>query len=243
VAALEQYVRVVRAYLRGDALPFDDVNALAPEGRDIGTLGLADAPTDSRLAWLPRDLPPVPVEVAATGPKVLGVAARTADRVLLAVGADLERVRWAKEVIGPDGPPLGAFVNVVAHPDRDVARDLIAGGLASFARFSVMHGTVTGPADPDQHAVFDRVHDAYDMTRHTQSGTPQSAQLTDDFIDRFGIAGPPDECVERLLALHAAGIDRFVVVGPSIGSDRAEFAKAHATLAADVLPAIRERRN
>jgi hypothetical protein len=36
---------------------------------------------------------------------------------------------------------------VVAHPDVDVAR-LAGGGVATFARFSVMHGTVSGPADP-----------------------------------------------------------------------------------------------
>lgn len=82
------------------------------------------------------------------------MAALIADRVLLAVGADPERLRWAVGVakdarrmagLDPDAVRFGAYVNVVAHPDIAMARQLVAGGLATFARFSVMRGTPTGP--------------------------------------------------------------------------------------------------
>ena len=93
---LERYVAVVRAYLRGERMAFE---LLAPWHRDdarpVEALGLADAPDDSRLHWLDPTLPPVPVEVVATGPRMLDAAARCGDRVLLAVGADPERVGWA----------------------------------------------------------------------------------------------------------------------------------------------------
>ena len=237
VGELEAYIRVVRAYLRGEAVPFSELTRFAHAGtRPIDSLGLADAPTDSRLHWLPRELDPVPVEVAATGPKVLA-AARHADRVLVAVGADPERVAWARDLAA--APATGAFVNVVAHKDRDVARDLMRGGLSTFARFNTMHGEQNGPLAEADRDILQTLHASYDMTKHTQTGSPQANLLTDEFVDRFGIAGPPDYCIDRLRALVDLGIDKFVIVGPSLGSDPAEARTAAATFTNEVLPALR----
>ncbi len=77
------------------------------------------------------------------------------------------------------------------------------------------------------------------MTKHTQSGSAQAGVLTDDFVDRFGIAGPAPYCVERLRGLMDMGIDKFVIVGPSLGSDPADARTAMATFVAEVLPALR----
>ena len=76
---------------RGRAVDFEDPT--------IGALGLAGAPADSRMEWIGMAGPKVPVDVAATGPKVLAVAARLADRVTFAVGADPERVAWARDTV------------------------------------------------------------------------------------------------------------------------------------------------
>jgi 5,10-methylenetetrahydromethanopterin reductase len=237
VGELAAYVRVVRAYLRGESVPFDELARFGHAGTKVlGSLGLADAPDDSRLHWLPSDLAPVPVEVAATGPKVLA-AARHADRVLLAVGADPERVAWARDLAS--APATGAFVNVVAHADRNVALDLMRGGLSTFARFNTMHGETNGPLHEDDRMMLKSLHQSYDMTKHTQTGSPQANLLTADFADRFGIAGPPAYCVERLQALVDLGVDKFVIVGPSLGSDPAGARVAHETLANEVLPAFR----
>jgi 5,10-methylenetetrahydromethanopterin reductase len=240
---LEAFVRVARAYLRGEPVAFGDLDRFNRAGlRHVGTLGLADGPGDSRLHWLPDDLPPVPVEVVATGPKVLDLAGRCADRVLLAVGADPERVAAAAERARAAGATsLGAFVNVVAHPDRAVARRLAAGGLSTFARFSVMDGTVRTPIDAASDQVLHDVHDAYDMGRHTRAGSPQADRLTDDFIDRFGVVGPPEACTERLRDLADIGIDRVVVVGPSRDDDRDEASRAARLFVTEVLPALQNR--
>jgi 5,10-methylenetetrahydromethanopterin reductase len=237
VGELEAYIKVVRAYLRGEPVAFDDLRRFGHAGtKPLDSLGLADAPDDSRIHWLPPELAPVPVEVAATGPKVLA-AARHADRVLLAVGADPERVAWARDVAG--APATGAFVNVVAHDDKAVARDLMRGGMSTFARFNTMHGETNGPLSDGDRDMLKSLHASYDMTKHTQSGSAQASLLTEDFADRFGIAGPPAYCVERLKALVELGVDKFVIVGPSLGSDPAQARHAVATLAAEVLPALR----
>ncbi|HUR76603.1 MAG TPA: LLM class flavin-dependent oxidoreductase [Acidimicrobiales bacterium] len=238
VADLEAYIKVLRAYLRGEPVSFNDLRRFAHAGtKPLGSLGLADAPDDSRIHWLPSGLAPVPVEVAASGPKVLA-ASRHADRVLLAVGADPARVAWARDLA--DAPATGAFVNVVAHTDRNVARDLMRGGMSTFARFNTMHGETNGPLTDDDRTVLQTLHQSYDMTKHTQAGSAQASLLTTDFADRFGIAGPPAYCVDRLRALTELGIDKFVIVGPSLGSDPSAARVAVATLCAEVLPALRE---
>ena len=56
VADLESYIRVVRAYLRGESVAFDDLKAFGHSGtKPLGSLGLADAPSESRIHWLPKD--------------------------------------------------------------------------------------------------------------------------------------------------------------------------------------------
>jgi 5,10-methylenetetrahydromethanopterin reductase len=241
VAELERYVLAIRAYLRGDAVAFDDLKPYEREGaRPIDVLGLADGPEDSRLHWLPRDLPPVSVDVVATGPRVLDVAGRSGDRVILAVGASEERVAWAAARARAAGATkVAAYVNVVTHDDVAVARRLVAGGLTTFARFSAMDGKVRTPIDDESKRVLEAVHGAYDMNHHTESGSPQASRLDDAFVESFGIVGPSEHCIDRLGRLVGLGIDRFVVVGPSAGVDRDAARRAHQQFVEDVLPAVK----
>ena len=54
----------------------------------------------SRIQWLDRARQPkVPLDIAASGPRLLDFAARTAERVTLAVGADPDRVAWALDLV------------------------------------------------------------------------------------------------------------------------------------------------
>jgi len=240
VPTFERYLAVLRAYLHGDEVGFDALGFHEAVAPSVDALGLADAPATSRLHFLPLGLPAVPVEVAATGPRVLAMAARHADRVLLALGADPERVRWGIDTVRAAGrASVGAFVNVVAHPDVDAARELASGGVATFARFSVMHGTVSGPVDADQRDTLTAVHNAYDMTRHTQVGSPQATTLTPEFIDRFGIVGKADACVQRLAGLVGLGLDKLIITGPTLGADPDEARAARERFTAEVLPALR----
>jgi len=247
VGAFARYVERVQLYLSGAEVAFDP-----PEGAgappDVGRLRLAGAPAKSRLEWLSGSLPKVPVDVVATGPRVIAAGARLADRLTFAVGADPDRVRWAVETarraraeagLDPGGISLGAYVNVVAHPDGDTARQLISGGLASFARFSAMHGTVAGPASEDDRRVLLEVQRSYDMAGHFRHGSPQSAALTDGFVDRFGVAGPPGLCTRRLRLLLDVGLERLVVVGPAAGADRQETARAASCFVEEVMPGLR----
>src|SRR3954469_19884779 len=94
VVMFERYVAMVQAYPRGEEVPLEDAASLANPSAvaPVDALGLAGTPTSSRMHWLRPDQPKVIVDVAATGPRVIAVGARQADRVTFAVGADPERV-------------------------------------------------------------------------------------------------------------------------------------------------------
>jgi 5,10-methylenetetrahydromethanopterin reductase len=239
---LARYLEQLQGYLRGDDVPFD-------RGGDLHRLGLAHEPTASRILWLrPGRYPKVPVDVAATGPKVIETAARLADRITFAVGADPARLRWAIDLartaratagLDPGGLGLGAYLNVVVHDDPDQARRLGEAGLSLFARFGAMHGTPTGPTSETERRVMQGIHDAYDMTTHNRSGSAQAAVLTGEFAREYGIFGPPADCAERLAGLVALGLTRLVIVGPSRDAERAEVDRAEARFLEDVAPAVR----
>src|SRR5215475_2682032 len=59
-----------------------------------GTIDVDGRP--SRIQWLDRaQQPKVPLDIAVSGPRMIDFAARIAERVTLAVGADPERIAWA----------------------------------------------------------------------------------------------------------------------------------------------------
>jgi 5,10-methylenetetrahydromethanopterin reductase len=245
VAVLEHYLTRLQSYLRGEEVAVEadgDVRAIAD-----GRLPLRVAPA-SRIEWLGA-LPKVPVDVAATGPRVIALAARLAERVTFAVGADVGRVKWAIESaraaradagLDPDDISFGAYVNVVAHPEPRVARELATPALFSFARFSAMHGTATGPLGEADRALLERIAPSYDMTRHVRRQDAQADILTDDFVDRFGVVGPPARCIERLQELVALGLDRLVIIGPGFDvADAGARGEATRCFNDEVAPALR----
>jgi 5,10-methylenetetrahydromethanopterin reductase len=223
LAALESYVEALHSYLRGDRVPFGvwkfDEETVPP----VDTIKLFDSPTETSLYWL-RHLKKVPVEVVVSGPKAIAMAALHADRVVFAVGSDPDRLRWgiaharaAREKAGldPSELALGAYVNVLVNPDPGRARDLIRGTVATFARFSVMSGKPIGPQTAETSSVLTRLHAVYDMHAHGQGTSNHAAQVPDEFIDRFAIAGPAERCHERLSELAAIGIGRIYAMGVS----------------------------
>ena len=240
----ERYVETLQNYLNGQPVSFADSAVDRTVAPPVTDLGLADTPDASRIQWLGGD-PKVPVEVAATGPRVIGIGARHAERVMFTLGADPERLQWGIETAreaatahgrDPDTLAFGAYVNVACHPDRATARNLVRGGLTTFARFSIMHGDISGPVDEAQAKVLGELHDRYDMNKHTRADSRQAEVLTDEFIDRYAIVGNADEVLEKLAALQALGLDKLAVSGPTVMAKAPEAIDAIEHLNREVLP-------
>ena len=209
----------------------------------------AHRPTGSRLKWLPADLPKVPLDVAASGPRVIEMAALVAERTTFSVGAMPERLQWAldiaraartKQALPANGVSYGAQIIVVCHPDRESMLPLATSFVAPLARFQVMAGAPAGPASTSDESNLAAVHGGYDMTKHGEVSSNEKivgATLTRDFVERFAIVGPPDHCIERLLQLRRLGIERFVVVGPGFHPEATYDGRS--LFAREVIPAIR----
>ena len=218
-----KYVREVQTYLGGG---------------EVDQKGFS-----SRIRWLDGyDLPKVPLDMACTGPKSISLAAATAERVTFAVGAAPERVQWALDVAktaateagrDPDEIQFGAYINAVAMPDRDAARQAIRGAVATFAHFSGGTGTVF-EGQPDMlRRVSEKLHDTYDTRQHGQGEADHAKVIDDQFIDWFSIAGPPDYVIERLRMLMGLGLNHIYFIGAFQPISRELFAR-------EVLPVLRE---
>ena len=108
-------------------MSFDEIDIPPDVAPPMSELHLHDAPPASRIAWIAGGAK-VPVEVAASGPKVIAMAALHAERVMFTLGADVERLEWGialarktrKEAgLDPDGIAFGAYVNLGCHTDMD----------------------------------------------------------------------------------------------------------------------------
>lgn len=247
----EAYLEQLQAYLAGREVSFEVVGIPAEAAPPVDRLGLADTPEASSIRWAGDEphKPKVPLDVAASGPRVIGIAARHADRVMLAVGSDPDRIAWGIETArtaashagrDPDALPFGAYVNVVCHDDPAVGRELGRPTTGAFARFSAMYGEVAGPTDSGQADVLRRLHDRYDMNAHGRAGGRQGAALTDDFIDRYAIVGPPGYCADRLTELKELGVTKFVIIGPNAVTPTARGGAAAARFSNEVLPLLRD---
>jgi 5,10-methylenetetrahydromethanopterin reductase len=218
----------------------------------MSELHLHDAPPDSRIGWIMEGVKKgsakVPVEVAASGPKVIAMSALHAERVMFTLGADIERLQWGIELarktraaagLDPDAIAFGAYINMGCHPDIEKARGLVRGGLTTFARFSVMHGKANGPVSAKDREQLETLVTNYDMKQHTRADSRQAGTLADDFVDRFAVVGSPERCVERLKSLAALGLDKVAISGGTRGASAEDAAVNRDLVAKHVLPGMR----
>lgn len=246
VARFERALENLQALLSGKEISWGS-DELSGRARSIDSLSLGDRPESARLDWLPHDLPKVPLDVAATGPKVIEVAARQAERVTFSVGASLERLAWAVEradaarlVAGIERPvSYGAQVVVVCHHSPERVREAATKLTLPLARFQVLN--TPSPAGPvDEPAHYSAVRRGYAMTKHSDFAGEDKLvgeSLDFEFVRRFSVVGDPDHCIERITSLIRLGIDRFVVFGPGFHDDDQQGASLFSTA---VLPGVRD---
>ncbi|MEW9856042.1 LLM class flavin-dependent oxidoreductase [Novosphingobium sp. M1R2S20] len=247
LARFEEAIKHLQILLSGGEIPFEEFGS-AGEAASIHSLSLGAKPTGVRLKWLTEGLAKVPLDVAATGPKVIAMAAPVAERVTFSVGADPERMRWALAAarqsrtsagLSEQGASWGAQVVVVCHPDEDVAMEVAMHMAPPLARFQTMQGQV-GPADAATADNLARIRQGYDMTEHGNIASKErlvGSALSPDFVRRFAVVGTPERCHQRLTELVGLGLERLVVVGP--GFYPADWGEAGRLFVREVMPALR----
>lgn len=247
LARFERTLSDIQTLLSGGEIGFGP-DRLSEQTASVDSLSLGDRPTAVRLQWLPPEVPKVPLDVAATGPRVIAMAARVAERVTFSVGAIPERVCWAieeaeqarAETPVPARPiSFGAQVAVVCHHDVDAVREAATRIAMPLARFQVIHGrTAAGPNAPGDDQDYAAIRTSYAMTKHSRFDEDKlvGEAIDFDFVRRFAIVGTPDHCTERLIELARLGIERFVVFGPGFYEDGS---RGTGLFAGEVMPAVR----
>lgn len=248
VRRFETALAQLQVLLAGGSIPFAEFGS-SGDAPSIHALSLGDRPDAVSLRWLPAGLPKVPLDVAATGPKVIAMGARLAERVTFSLGAEPERLAWGLDLarkaraeagLPEGGVSYGAQLVIVCHPDPETALEVALHMAPPLARFQVIEGRKVGPVDAAAEANLDAVRDGYDMTRHGVHDAQDrivGGGLSRDFVSRFAIVGPPDHCIERLVELRKLGIERIVAVGP--GFYPASWGAAADLFAKEVIPALR----
>ncbi|WP_419817490.1 LLM class flavin-dependent oxidoreductase [Glaciibacter flavus] len=246
--------RAILGFGRGDsALKLIGKNpaSVSETTRAIGSLKtyLGSDPSDPARGgmppWASRDLDPVAIDVAATGPRMIGLAATSGDRVTFNMGAHVESLRWAIETarearraagLDPHGVPFGAYVDVHCSDDLDAAVGFVRGSVSIFANF-LAEGAAAGTVVPDDdRSELTAVSRSYDEAAHGDSSAPQAVILSSAFVQRFALVGSPEQLIERIRQLESLGLDHLVLVPASRGASEVAIEDSNELIAAQVLP-------
>jgi 5,10-methylenetetrahydromethanopterin reductase len=163
---------------------------------------------------------PVPVVVAATGPKALQFAGRSADGVLIQVGADPALLRWALQRVEAGAKERGRPIEEIEvclrlgfGTDAEALRPYAAAAARTIAQAVPVEELPTEFA-ADLH----ELRELYDYARHVSPVAPHRAAVTERILERVAVVGPLEEVEERVRELAALGLDRIVLTAPLAAS-------------------------
>src|SRR5438034_1956133 len=201
VAEFEQAVAMIRDLMNGRPVEWNE--------------------TEVQLKWA-KELPPLPLYVAGYGPRVLAVAGRHADGVIVQL-ADPEIVEWivGQVLVAAEGAGRDpAEIRVVACAPAVVSEDVAAAceqvrwfpAMVSNHVFDLLskHDKSELPAALTEY-VERMQREGYDYSEHSRVGAEHGRQVSDETCERFCILGTPEQHVEKLRRLEAAGVDQWNV--------------------------------
>ena len=196
---------------------------------------------DIELAWA-KELEPVPVYVAGYGPKVLSIAGRCADGVIIQL-ADPEIVEWivgqvrrAAEEAGRDPAGIKVMACAPAHVSDDVAAACNQvrwfPAMVSNHVFDLLSKYDKADLPASLTDYVERMQrEKYDYSEHSRMGATHGEQVTDETCERFCILGDAQQHVEKLRRLQAAGVDQWNIYLMTEGQE-----ETLAAYGADVIP-------
>ena len=217
---LREYILAVRELLRGHPAQY--------AGRDIHTKWVG-AQADN----------PVPIYIAAEGPKTLELAGEIADGVICGMGLSREVVQLSLDhlAIGAeragktlDDLDIWALARVNVGRDRDQLIDEIRMELASMAHHAFRF-TLEGKLVPPELAdAISKVQQGYQPAHHEDLGESPNAGLMQDpellayMTERFAVVGTAEACAARIQDIRAAGFHQLLFTG--FVDERAELIRA-----------------
>jgi len=164
---------------------------------------------------------PVPIYISAEGPKTLTVAGRTCDGVILGTGFAGPVTDWARQRIAEGARVAGRSLDdidimpagmIVVDDDGDLARRRVRSRMANRAHHNFRFTMETVPEG--EAAGVQRFMDNFDISKPIEERIDPNF-VTDYLLDRFTIAGTPQECIDKVKRLEADGIKRILITPPN----------------------------
>jgi probable F420-dependent oxidoreductase len=169
----------------------------------------------TRLSW--AKVPP-PVWIAGYGPKVLNMAGRVADGVILQF-ADPDLIAWclgfvrqgAKEAgRDPKSIEIMAAAPVWVSDDLEVARQRVRWFPALVSNHVVDLISRYKPEDlPASLTSYVQKRAGYDYLHHAEVGSDNASFVSDEVVDRFCLVGPAEAHRQKLKKLADVGVTQF----------------------------------
>ncbi|HEY4001536.1 MAG TPA: TIGR03842 family LLM class F420-dependent oxidoreductase [Candidatus Xenobia bacterium] len=215
------------------------------------TLAIRDLVAGQEVSWegspvkLSWSKSPLPIWIAGYGPKVLHMAGRIADGVILQF-ADPALIKWCLQFLhegakaaGRDPKSIAVMAAAPAFVSNDLAhaRDQVR-WFPALVSNHVMDLLGKYPKDELPPELTAYVHDrkGYDYHEHAEVGAKHASFVADDVVDRFCVIGPPDRILKRLRELEEVGVTQFNIYLMS-----GEEPETLQTFGRDIIPACRAK--
>lgn len=161
---------------------------------------------------------PVPIYVAARGPKILALAGEAADGVIIGGFAQPGGIGFAQRMVEQGLERSGrswadvdqmSWLYISASDDRAAARTAVSKQvLASLVTSRPILDQIGIVLPPALREHLDRTGWMYPR----ETAAEAAALLPDEIVDAFAVHGTPAECVARLQAIRACGINHLCFV-------------------------------
>jgi len=198
LTAIQEAIDIIRKMTSGETVAY--------QGEVFKTAG-------AKFLFKPRGK--IPVYVGAQGPKMLALAGKIGDGVLINAShpRDVEyAVSCVKEGVNVAGKRFDE-VDVAAYTSFAVHEDIQK---ANKAAARVVSSIVAGspPQLLEKHGIdVKKAEEIKDALKANDWGRAFSG-VTPEMISAFSVCGTPDMCIERIAELLKSGISQFVVGSP-----------------------------
>ena len=169
---------------------------------------------------------PVPIYISAEGPRTLRVVGRVCDGAILGTGFDLRVLEWAQACIAEGAREAGrslAEIDIMpagmicVDDDGDLARKRVRSRMANRAHHNFRFTMETVPES--EIPGVRRFMEAFDISKPIEERIPPDL-VNDYLLQRFTIAGTPDECIAKVKELDQAGVKRLLLTPPNAIYDK-----------------------
>jgi 5,10-methylenetetrahydromethanopterin reductase len=200
LANLERSIEVLRGLIEGRHVKYPDTDA---------EVHLTYVKPNTRI----------PVYLAVSSPKIHKLAGKVGDGAIVLVGVDPDFLKSSRKELEAGAAEAGrdlkkqgfrvvCWVPCSTQKNGDAARTAVKTHVAR-----VLKRKLPFDLDAKTMEVVNKIREHYEYYEHMVAGTAHGDLVTDDLVERFAIAGTPDEALAQMKRLAGTGlVDEIAII-------------------------------